>query len=199
MKNLSNVTNVLRELKDNEIKDFADSMSNTQYNSKNWLVSTLEQQKKHYGDRPSILVIGGWYGSYLVPMLLETITPSQIILSDKNIRTVELASILHVEQKNVVKHMCLDAEQHEQRIRSMEADIVINTSCEHMYDMSNIKLTKSSTLYVFQSCDSKEDPGHINTSFSTVDLLSKSGLSNVIFDGQFNHGHKNRFMVMGFK
>lgn len=199
MNNLSYISNVLRSIEKNEVDDFADSFSNTQYTSKQWLVNTLSQQTKHFKKQPRVLVLGSWYGSYLVPMLKETINPKLITLTDKSLRSVEIAASLHRESKDICEFVCLDVEKHEQRLRSFDADIVINTSCEHMYDMSNLKLSNSKCLYVFQSCDNKNDPGHINTSRSVEEFEMKSGLSEVIFKGTYKYPNKNRFMIMGFK
>jgi hypothetical protein len=199
MNNLSYISNVLRSIEKNEVEDFADSFSNTQYISKQWLVNILSQQTKHFKKQPRVLILGGWYGSYLVPMLKETIDPETIILTDKNIRTVEVAALLHHGSKDLCKFMCVDVEKHDQRLRSLDVDIVINTSCEHMHDMSNLKLSNSKCLYVFQSCDSTNDPGHINPSGSLEELELKSGISNMVFKGTYKYPHKNRFMVIGFK
>ena len=199
MNNLSYVSNVLRSIEKDEVDDFADSFSNTQYTSKQWLVNILNQQSQHFKKQPRILILGGWYGSYLIPMLKEAIDPQSITLTDKNLRSVEIASLLHRESKDFCKFMCLDVEEHAQRLKSMDVDIVINTSCEHMHAMSNLKLSNNECLYVFQSCDSTNDPGHINPSGSLEELEMKSSISKIVFKGTYKYPHKNRFMVMGFK
>ena len=54
-------------------------------------------------------------------------------------------------------------------------------------------------LYVLQTCDNRNDPGHVNTSQSTDEFVKKTGLSNILFRGRLSLGHKNRFMVIGNK
>ena len=175
-----------------DVDDFANSLSNTQYKSKKWLVDSLKLQQ--IATNPSILIIGGWYGSYLVPMLNETINPSRIILTDANPVALEVADILHKRLKPILEvktlHVGVDT-------ITDSTDILINTSCEHM--ISPGVSSNPNCFYVLQSCDNKNDPGHINTSQTTADLVQKSGLTKITFSGRLALGHKNRFMVMGYR
>ena len=78
---LRNVSGALRFISNDRIKvnDFADSLSNTQFESKKWLVESLVK----LNIKPKkIVILGGWYGSYLVPMLNEAFQPSYISLTD---------------------------------------------------------------------------------------------------------------------
>ena len=201
MQDLSIICDVLRYINPDEVKDFSDSISATQYASKNWLVEKLVDLKRYHPGSPSILTIGGWYGSYLIPFLQEAVKPKKIYHTDKNMRAVDVASFMHRSISKNCEFMCLNAETSAKRITSIEADIIINTSCEHMYDMSNIMSSNSKCLYVFQSCNVTSDPGHINPSFSIQEFKIKCGLTRVLFEGemQVNSNGKTRYMVMGFK
>jgi hypothetical protein len=175
-----------------DLKHFADSVSQTEFVSKKWLVDTLAQH--NHLQNPSILILGGWYGSYLVPMLNDSLQPSKIYFNDVNKRCVEVAKRLH-RQSNIVFYNfdATSAYQH------FNADIVINTSCEHMSDYTEMLKEGPQCLYVLQTCDNKNDPGHINISTSTEEFLKKLNLSRVMFAARRNLGHKNRFMVIGQK
>jgi hypothetical protein len=93
----------------------------------------------------------------------------------------------------------VDVEQNLQRVQNQSFDVVINTSCEHMTNLHNIKVANEDALYVFQACDEKDDPGHINPIQTTDDLVKQCKLTNIIFRGRLDLGHKNRLMIIGKK
>lgn len=175
--------------------DFADSLSDTQLISKNWLVDTLQQTltTHQFKLNPKILILGGWYGSYLIPLLLEKIQPKHIFLNDCNSKCLEFAEQLH-QSENVSFH-CFDVTI--KYPKSFDVDIVINTSCEHMYSYNHMFMENPNALFILQTCDNKNDPGHVNISDSTENFLTKLKITNVLYRGRLFIGHKNRFMVMG--
>lgn len=168
--------------------DIANSFSATQLTSKKWLVNEL--CKINTITNPRILILGGWYGSLLIPMLKDR-GFTNIVLTDIDPETVQIASQLHDCSTFVI-----NADKPNQKF---EVDIIINTSCEHMTTIGDLASSNPSCLYVLQSCDSNNDPGHINTPTDTDDFVSKTNLSKVLFRGRMNLGHKNRFMVFGYK
>lgn len=169
--------------------DLANSLSHTQYQSKKWLI---DHTTAHAKTDIKILILGGWYGSYLVPMLIEKIHPTSLILSDVNKHVLRGARILH-NHLDKVKTMVIDVNKDP----LPDADIVINTSCEHMHTLGTVK--NKQCLYVYQSCDSRNDPGHINPSHSSDHLAQQGNLSKILYKGRLDLGHKNRFMVIGYK
>ena len=173
--------------------DILNSFSDTQLKSKQWLVSTLKDYNTNVA--PKILILGGWYGSFLVPMLNEHLKPKQIILSDIDPQTVKIASQLHSKTNNV---SCIELDADDPST-FFNCDILINTSCEHMNTIGSQSVANPNCLYVLQSCDNTNDPGHINTPIDTNDFTLSTGLSQIIFKGRLNLGHKNRFMVIGYK
>jgi hypothetical protein len=172
------------------VDDFGDSLSNTQYQSKKWLVDRLVEEQKTLS--PTILILGGWYGSYLVPMLREKIKPELIYLNDIDPQVLKVAQRLH-GNKGISYH-CFDATD---SMTLLQPDVVINTSCEHMASYDMMLSCNPNSLFVLQTCDNTNDPGHINISRSTDDFIEKLGLTNIMWSGRQNLGHKNRFMVIG--
>ena len=189
---LQNVSTVLRSSNPRTIDSIADSMSLTQYKSKQWLVSTLLGLNLN---PKRILILGGWYGTYLVPML-QQLNPVSIHHTDKDENTIKKAKQLHQHYNNCLFEV-LDANVMQNF--SLQTDMVINTSCEHMDDMDRIVDANPHCLYVLQSCDNKNDPGHINIVNSSEELALKSGISNIMWQGTLSLGHKSRFMVIGTK
>ena len=178
-----------------DVFDFANSLSTTQFVSKDWLVETLQKTlvTHQIKSNPKILILGGWYGSYLIPLLIEKIQPKHIFLNDYDSKCLKFAEQLH-RGKNISFH-CFDATV--KYPESFDVDIVINTSCEHMSFYDCMFAENPNAVFVLQSCDNKNDPGHVNTSSSTDDFLTKLKLTNVLYKGRTSLGHKNRFMVMG--
>lgn len=175
------------------VNDIADSISETQYRSKKWLVDTLLKQE--LPANPTILILGGWYGSYLIPLLQNAVNPSHIYFNDINPSTIKTAEIIHRQNKNITFHV-FDVFDYKEKFH---VDLVINTSCEHMDVIGDHLTDNPKCLYVLQTCDNKNDPGHVNTSQSTDEFVKKAGLSTIAFRGRLSLGHKNRFMVIGYK
>lgn len=197
---LCNVSDVLRSLPQHQIDDFADSFSKTQYKSKKWLVETLAKHK--LPSAPSILILGGWYGSFLIPMLQEQYPDCSILLTDKHSEPLSVAEYLHQARymgTSKIRMGVVDVENNIERIQGQRFDVIINTSCEHMTNLHNIRVANPEALYVFQACDEKNDPGHINIIESTDQLIDQCRLDEVLFRGRLDLGHKNRFMVIGKK
>jgi len=189
---LTKISDILRESSKNKLNifDFANSFSQTQLDSKKWLIKTLLTQK--FKPNPSILVLGGWYGSYLVPFIQQDIKPLHIYFNDIEQSYLNVALKLH-KARNISFH-CFDATK---QYDLFDVDIVINTSCEHMNSYSQMLKTGSDTLFVLQSCDNTNDPGHINASKNTEHFISKVGLNKIFVKSRLNLGHKNRFMIIG--
>lgn len=195
-----NVSDILRTASPDRIQDLANSFSDTQYQSKKWLMSMLAKQ--NVPKAPSVLILGGWYGSYLVPWLNEAYAPRHILLTDVDPETLVYAEMLHgirnIKQRTLATGL-IDVETELFKIEQRTFDVVINTSCEHIHGFGDVKTANPDTLYVYQSCDRDNDPGHINPVSSTNELIEKSKLTKILFRGRLDLGHKNRYMVIGQK
>lgn len=189
---LTKISNVIREGVSTglDVFDFANSLSKTQLSSKKWLIETLVEQK--YPKNPSVLILGGWYGSYLIPLLKHHVDPSHIYFNDCDQRCLNFASKLHNDH-NISFH-CFDATH---QYKHFNADIVINTSCEHMASYTEMLKEGEQTLFVLQSCDDPNDPGHINVPQTTEQFVKMVGLRQIFVRTRKNLGHKNRFMIIG--
>lgn len=192
---LKNISQVLR--KGIDVNDFADSLSATQFQSKSWLVNTLSTLPDTSNKK--VFIIGGWYGSYLVPMIKNQLSPTSIILNDINSQALYYAQTLHGDDK--VSYKCFNAFTFPDLIFQEHCDIVINTSCEHMGDMKEITeffyRNNNTSTFVFQTCNSTSDPGHINPKQDIDSFIKSAGLSRLVFHGVLDHGHKKRFMIVG--
>ena len=79
-------------------------------------------------------------------------------------------------------------------------DIVINTSCEHMFPMKRfVEMNKqNSPLYVLQSTNDDQYDDHINCVSSPKELAEQAEFVDVMYSGTktLDNGMK-RFMVIG--
>lgn len=171
------------------VGDFAKSFSENQVYAKTWLIERLFMTDDYTNKRVSIL--GGWYGTVLVPLIQNKLNTNRIHLIDFDERTCEIAQKLFPQIK--VKCLDINFDLHE-----LESDVIINSSCEHMLPMNEFDLKG---LCVFQSNNFKEEGSHINCVESVEELLDQSGIEEVVYKGEipfhkYDDEHK-RFMVIG--
>lgn len=197
---LINVSEVLYHFASHpdRLDDFANSFSATQYTSKQWLVNKVKQLPLPTG--PSIFIMGGWYGTYLVPMLLNHVKPSKIIFNDIDPFCVGVAKMLHKDTEDCEFVFNNENMNISTNIQYKPLDLIINTSCEHMNPMRDITNINPQCVYALQSASSKEDPGHINTCNTSMELREQSGIKELLFRGSLSiREGKTRFMVIGRK
>jgi hypothetical protein len=175
------------------IDDFAKSFSENQFNSKTWLVEKLKMNKVCDKANKEIWILGSWYGTLLVPLLYKNIPSIQKIhLVDYDYENLMVAKYMFGDSVKLhVNDVTFDFDK-------IRADIIINTSCEHMYPMESMDL---SGFCVFQSNNYDKEPAHINCVNSIEDFVKQSGIKNVEYSGEIPF-HKvqddyKRFMVMG--
>jgi hypothetical protein len=81
-------------------------------------------------------------------------------------------------------------------------DLIINTSCEHMFPMTrfySLNKFKNYPLYVLQSTDDEQWDDHINCVSSPDELIEQAKITEVLYSGkrELDNGMK-RFMVIGY-
>lgn len=176
--------------------DFANSFSRTQYDSKVWL---MEHLIPLLPENPRVMIIGGWYGTYLIPLLLSHKRPDIIVFNDRDQFCVDV--VRHTFGNDVRMHFnTMDANKNKAHLTRYPMDVVINTSCEHMDNMDDYYNINRKCLYAFQTASNDDDPGHINTSQTTDEFIEKSKISTVLYRGskELRPG-KKRMTVIGYK
>lgn len=164
-----------------------------QLSSKEWLIDCLGE---HVHVRSSVDIHGGWVGT-LASMLFQSNIPVTTIRSVDIDPTCESIATMMNKQEDiagrfraVTADMCV--------IRS-DADIIINTSCEHItqyeFDMWKSGVPHNSLL-VLQSNDYKI-PEHVRTARDLDDFKQQCDLERVLFAGEIQLPLYKRFMVIG--
>jgi len=172
--------------------DFARSFSENQMSAKSWLVEQLSMSPAAGIKEKKIVVLGAWYGTIIVPLLQHYLTDiAEIKLIDYDKDTLAIAkTMFSADITTEVKDISFDIEE-------MTADIIINTSCEHMWHMKDIKFNG---LCAFQSNDFFQEPAHVNCVESLEEFKEQTGIKKIYYEGEkpFDSYHDNkRFMVIG--
>ena len=170
-----------------------DAFWSGQLKSKEWLISNLRNNVNKF---VSIDIHGGWVG-VLASMLFQ----SDIYI--KNIRSVDIdptceliATMMNKREEMAGKFRAVTSDMCE--IRS-DADVVINTSCEHItQEQYELWLSgmRHDSLIVLQS-NNYNIPEHIRIAQDLEEFKLQSGLENILFAGELELPLYKRFMIIG--
>lgn len=172
-----------------------DAFWSGQLKSKEWLIDCLDE---HVHMASSIDIHGGWMG-VLASMLFQSNIPITSIRSiDIDNECEPIANIMNQLEYNqgkfrAITHNMID-------IRS-DADIVINTSCEHItQDEYDIWLSglRQDSIIVVQS-NNYNIPEHVRTASSLDEFVGQSQLETILFKGEMNLPLYTRYMIIGTK
>jgi hypothetical protein len=169
-----------------------DAFWSGQLNSKEWLITNL---RKHVNKFVSIDIHGGWVG-VLASMLFQ----SDIYI--KNIRSVDIdptcepiATMMNKKEEMAGKFRAVTADMCD--IRS-DADVVINTSCEHIsqdqYDLWLNGMPHNSLL-VLQS-NNYIIPEHVRVANNLEEFKQQSHI-DVLWSGELELPLYTRWMIIG--
>lgn len=176
------------------LESYNDSISDGQYKSKMWLRNALKniQQPQH---PLHIEIIGGWFGFPLIEMLdFLKIKQIDFYEIDEDCKKVLVQYRNRFEYDFKIVEFGNYFEREELRRR----DIVINTSCEHMDDISKMKkYYKNKPLLVLQSNNYSEIDDHINCVQSSNELKSKNKINISYYAQALQLEKYTRYMVIG--
>tara|TARA_B100000085_G_scaffold240255_1_gene230564 strand:- start:88 stop:735 length:648 start_codon:yes stop_codon:yes gene_type:complete len=180
------------------------SMTASQLESKLYLGTEL---KKIGSGWSNVAVIGGWYCHFLSTVLIDNLDCKFVcnyeidkdaqLISYKFNRRYKEEKKYKSHKKNLFMDNSLAQEQEKRGL----VDLVINTSCEHMFDMKAMKnkhFDTTSPLFVLQSTNDDQYDDHINCVSSADELAEQGGLVHIDYSGskQLSNG-MTRFMVIG--
>ena len=174
-------------------KQTLESFWKGQIRSKEWLITNLRPQIKKI---VTVDICGGWNG-VLASMLFQ----SNIVC--KSIRSIDIDPGCEetANTMNKIEHMTgkFQAITSDMCDIDYTADVVINTSCEHItqeqFNQWKEKIPKTS-LIVLQS-NNYQIPEHIRTANSLEDFENQSNI-NVIWKGELELPLYKRFMLVGY-
>ena len=168
-----------------------DSFWAGQMKSKEWLCTEL---RKHVKKFVTVDIHGGWNG-VLASMLFQSDVPVTSIRSIDIDPTCEsIANMMNKKEEMVGKFRAVTADMCTTR---SDADVVINTSCEHItQDQYDLWLSGMpyNTLFVLQS-NNYDIPEHVRTASNLEEFKSQCGI-NVIWAGELELPLYKRFMII---
>jgi hypothetical protein len=171
-----------------------DAFWSGQMQSKAWLIQELRNHVKKF---VTIDIHGGWVGT-LASMLFQSNIPVKTIRSididpdcEKIAETMNSLELQSGRFRAVTADMCA--------IRS-DADVVINTSCEHItQDEYDLWLSghPQNSLIVLQS-NNYQIPEHVRIATSLEDFIRQSDL-DILYQGEKQLQLYTRYMIIGRK
>ena len=185
------------------LKRVLDSMNQSQLESKLWIIQELiklEIKPKR------VAILAGWYSQYIIPLLIEH--GVEFIYNFEIDRDAkDISYKFNKRYKDQEKYECHITDIMFKEIWRKEEnygafDVLINTSCEHMFPMRRFReLNKNlsgNPIYVLQSTNEDKYEDHINCVSGPEELAEQAELINVVYSGTkiLDNGMK-RFMVIG--
>ena len=187
------------------IKRIRDASTSSQLQSKLWLVSEIINLGINV---ERVALLGGWYANFIVPLLIDELGASFIHNFEIDQDVKQLSYKFNKRYKDEKKYKCYIVNVMFSPIwRYMKEgesgfDLVINTSCEHMFPMRKfLEMNRGfldNPIYVLQSTDDDQYDDHINCVSSPDELAEQSNFVDVLYSGTkvLDNG-MNRFMVIG--
>ena len=191
--------------------DFSDSVSRKQIKSKMWLVKNMTDI---FGlDYQNIFILCGWYG--VLPAIIsenKKINFNAIRSIDIDPSCEEIADSINYDlfkEKWKFKSFTSDIYEidynniylttdNEMKKINEKADLIINTSCEHLSQFNEwIKSIPKGQKVILQSNNYDLHAQHTNCSDSLNDFIQQCKLNEVLFSGTLPFEDYDRYMVMG--
>ena len=187
------------------IKRIRDASTSSQLQSKLWLVSEIINLGINV---ERVALLGGWYANFIVPLLIDELGASFIHNFEIDQDVKQLSYKFNKRYKDEKKYKCYIVDVMFspiwQYMKQGESgfDLVINTSCEHMFPMRKfLKMNRGffdNSIYVLQSTDDEQYDDHINCVSSPDELAEQANFVDVLYSGtKILDNGMNRFMVIG--
>ena len=186
--------NIMTEARHNS--DLLDSFSPNQFKSKERLIEMIREQLI-LKTESEIVIFGGWYGSILVPAFKEV---KRITLLDKDREVISIAKnrlFNHYKNVDFLDEDVFEWAPSSSRIK--KTDLIINTSCEHMPPMKELKFNWGTEAhFAFTSNNMYNIEGHVNC-VSCLDEFKEQLPDNarVISEDEISDERGRRFLIVG--
>ncbi len=189
-----------------QMKRTLDASIPSQLESKLWVVDELKKIEDRFDLQPNIALIGGWFANYLTPLLIDNLNASKVINHEIDNDAKDISYKYNKRYKDTGQYQCLIKDAMMKELDEI-FDIVINTSCEHMFPMKRfVEMNKqtlpfngeqNNPLYVLQSTNDDQYDDHINCVSSPEELAEQSGIVPEYMGSLTLSSGMERFMVIG--
>ena len=200
MKGIVDMKNIGIDLFKNIIKEarhdptILDSYSPNQFKSKENL---LEHIDMFLLEKPNVVILGSWFGSILVPALADM--ANKISCIDIDDRVIGVGKSRLFTMYDNVDWITSDVFHKDRYDRIKNADLIINTSCEHMANMSSLSpLKKSNAHFAFQSNDMYSIKTHVNCVSSLDEFVNQLPTNaKILSKDEIKDDRGTRFTITG--
>jgi hypothetical protein len=167
-----------------------------QMKSKSWLVNELKRQRSNVKSWPTIDIHGGWVGTLASMLFQSGMYIDHINSIDIDPECEAVANTMNQIEYEGNKFKAITADMCSFK---SNADIIINTSCEHItQEQYNTWLAlQPNSLFVLQS-NNYDIPEHVRTAKDLEEFKQQSGL-DVIWSGHLETQLYTRWMIIGKK
>ena len=185
--------NVIAEGRHNS--DLLDSYSPNQFKTKERLIGHVRNLNV-VNEQSEITILGGWYGSILIPAFKEAKRISLIDI-DKNATSIGKQRLF--KHYNNVDFITSDVFDKNRYGRIRYANLIINTSCEHMKPMRELEaLQQSNAYFAFTSNNMLSIEGHINCVYDLDDFEKQMpDNAKILVRDSITDERGTRFMLIG--
>ena len=177
-------------------KRLLDSSTTSQIESKLWLASELSKLDLKC---KKVAIIGGWFAQYITSLLIENLNVDFVRNYDIDKDAQLISYKFNRRYKEQGKYKASNENLFLKPINEYY-DMVINTSCEHMFPMKKFRELNPhlKPIYVLQSTNETKYDDHINCVNSPEELANQAILEDVYYTGSkvLDNG-MTRYMVIG--
>jgi hypothetical protein len=187
--------------------DFGNAFNRNQLSSKKWLIDQLTDVTD--GNFDNIVILGGWYGVLSALLFNDARFSIRSIASvDINPDCAGVAECLNQRFTENGTFRALTGDMFELDYisllpapnRSPTANLLINTSCEHIADFSRwYQQVPTGTTVTLQSNNFFECDEHINCVNDVSEFQQLAPMSKTLFAGELPLKKYTRFMLIGVK
>ena len=175
--------------------DLGNAFNHKQIGSKMWARDALHAALG--GRLGKVVLLGGWYGIL-----------AAILFDDRRFEIGEIASYdIDPAVGSVAETLnrawadrfsAVTADMYALDYAALEADLIINTSCEHIADLRAwLALLPRGARVMLQSNDYFSEPTHINCVPSLDAFIEQAQLATLDFSGSLKMKKYTRFMLIG--
>ena len=185
--------NIMAEARNNS--DLLDSFSPNQFASKEKLIKSVNNLNILDADS-EVVIFGGWYGSILIPAFKQV---KRITLIDIDTNAVSVAKNRLFNHYTNVDFITSDVFDKDRHGRIMNADVIINTSCEHMKSMKHLEaLAHSEAYFAFTSNNMHDIEGHTNTVNNLEEFIQQlPSNAKVLHQDEIEDSRGTRYLLTG--
>lgn len=191
---------ILATLTHHQEPGIAVALNKNQMASKRWLADSLHAT---VGSSPGrVLILGGWVGALSAVLLHDRRFHIERVTSiDIDPRCAPVAEALNATNFRTGRFAARTADMLWLDYAGDDAaDLVINTSCEHLPDFERwFARVPKDQLVVLQSNDYFACAEHVNSVADLATFRAQAPLSDVMFSGERKLRRYTRFMLIGRK